>query len=427
MTGASWIVYLSHFISAQEQPENYVPCYWTYREVITVCRSGVCGTSEILAHDLQDRLVRHYMDNTAPPIEEVYWLIGSKSRKELMESAKFCYGLVVSALLLAAECELSVGTPEAASAYYHIALELLSITPLIEVHIRMFPIAAASDRFLRTLASIPLPPPPLSTSRPREIQLIITRCLSSLDWLTDLVHFFSEVYIYDKCNSSMVITAPTITHVHYKTYTCDELDGLMTGECSGYLTHMIENFKNLKDYVVFLHDDAPKHLHLPYLRMALTAATRMDSIGFLHLNHERYMSMTSPCLEDVSRLLFGPEDDTGGLLSTYCCSQFLVAKDLITQRGLEFYEKALEALRTGWKDTRCQTGHMPCYAMEFLWHKVFTGNASLLKREMDPSLPVGLRIEQGRGLGSVVSRDISVYESMHSGGYHRLMRCVIAH
>ena len=68
----------------------------------------------------------------------------------------------------------------------------------------------------------------------------------------------------------------------------------------------------------------------------------MCKMPFLHLVHERYPSFRTPCLSHLYKEVFGKE--LKGLLSSYCCSHFVVGRERITARPLKkfvFYQKLM--------------------------------------------------------------------------------------
>ena len=69
----------------------------------------------------------------------------------------------------------------------------------------------------------------------------------------------------------------------------DDNDGLMTGECTAYLAHLIQYYDRFADYTVFFHDDGPRHMKTAFFNLVLKSlGQRSYDVDFLHLAHERY-------------------------------------------------------------------------------------------------------------------------------------------
>ena len=123
----------------------------------------------------------------------------------------------------------------------------------------------------------------------------------------------------------------------------------MSGECTAYLAYILERYSqnDWPDYVAFLHDDAPRHIRPAFLNIAMQAIQRRTyDVGFLHLTHERYAATITPCFRTVYKMVFS-EELGNRLLSSYCCSNFLVSKNRILGQTEEFYQRLSDLIFEG--------------------------------------------------------------------------------
>jgi hypothetical protein len=380
--------------------EFYVGCYWTLRMKNGFCdQSGQCVQADIQAADLQERFFAFYENAGPPPIEATQWLL-SVGDSELFETSNICPGLVLTAIVFDATLRLPIDGEAAALSKFHRAESLR--TSLDEVTLdtayRMFPLHLAYDRFQNDLAKYRSV---LSTPS----TYVITRCRNSLDWLRNItIPANAHLHVYEKCNNPIandevdfINSAFSIFTDHQ--YTLDTQDGLMTGECAGYLQYIVDFYHELPDYVVFLHDDAFRHLKIPFLKILGKALANgglnlsfsgltASPVDLIHLNYYRVASLNTPCMRKVYENVFN--ETLSARLSTYCCGQFLVHKTAIRRRSKEFYINLLLRLRSNW-DNVCSLGNMPCYVLEFLWQKIWRDTPMLVNRINDVTLPIFAR------------------------------------
>ena len=204
-------------------------------------------------------------------------------------------------------------------------------------------------------------------------------------------------------------------------FVIDKPDGAVRGdECSGFLSYLTEFYHQISDYTILLQSDPDQHLFYSYLDVALrgisTGSYRQD---FLHLNYPplRHVSISTPCMRDVEDFLFlkGKFEDrkipeisdplnadqlaaSSELVSTYCCSQFIVHKSRILQHSQVFYAHMLHMVDGVYPDL-CVDGQpkrsSQCYVFEFLWHVVFGEPRVLPFRVDDSRLATALRMKYG--------------------------------
>lgn len=390
--------------------EFFHGCLWTFRQQLGMCEGDSCGDAEIMAHDLQRRLQNFYRARhgaAVPPLEEAAWLTVGMRTEHRQELAGSCPGLIITALLLTAEVLTFTGSPQAGSfareAEIYAASLQQTAPPLFETTMDMFPVQEAWEGYWSAHDRSQ------QVDRSRSVDIVVSRCSASLQWLWELEYpANTRILIYDKCQrgaedfreqtAGLVGVVETVVHVPLEE--CGD-DGFMTGECTSYLTHLLEGLRagTLADFTVFVHDDAPRHLRLSLLSLVLLGMRNgAFDVPFLHLSHERYPAFRTRCLKDVYQRAFGEE--LPGTLSTYCCAHFVVRRDRIEARAPEFFARlhrlVKEAPYAQLHGGECNIGRKPCYVVEFLWHRVFGEAGDMPLRAEDGRLPVALRYEGGR-------------------------------
>jgi hypothetical protein len=340
-----------------------------------------------------------YSGNGRPPMKEAY-LIHS-APLDLLESVfGACLGLIITAELLVFEAELlvAIADPLRAPRFDYIWKQFNSLNPEVRNEVMfLWPIAAAVARVnvaLRTRASSG------RTTNESTIDIVICHCTEPLESL--LRHFTtlppsSRLFVYEKCGS-----ISDLSSFPGQSKLIPQRDGPVRGdECTAYLHHIIHNYESLSDFTVFLQDDADHHMFLSFMDTALKGIiTGQYSVPFLHLNFHRHYQTTTPCMRDVERVLFNLSSPVEPLplIGTYCCAQFIVEKQRILARPMDFYEKAF-SLVNGTVDDMCsptppkRSSH--CYVLEYLWHVVFGEDRFLPHKPDDERLPLLLRMKNG--------------------------------
>lgn len=180
-------------------------------------------------------------------------------------------------------------------------------------------------------------------------------------------------------------------------------------EAARYFLHMARNYQRLADFTIVLHPDVFEHVNPRTLRnvlLALRVGTfRMagndgDWYKYLSMSHHyllrpsRARFASTNCTEvdlgfqDLWRQLF--EEDAPLLeektdFGFYCCSQFLVHRELVHRRPQEWYQRKVNEI--AWE--HCATSYM-----ELLWHGIFRdGKLHEEKRQERKELPFFLRVD----------------------------------
>jgi Protein of unknown function (DUF3431) len=160
-------------------------------------------------------------------------------------------------------------------------------------------------------------------------------------------------------------------------------------ECSGFFSHIYNEYENPPDVSIFLHPDAYEHCDLKFVEKAIKV--RMKDPGFSYLSHnkinlssERNTLFEEFGSKNLFNKLFGtflkPSRRT---LVSYCCAQFVVSKSIIQRRPREFYGRAAKTFTDSnvyfltspfpvieYLDKK---GRTPCQFQMTFWHVIFTG------------------------------------------------------
>ncbi|KAF4662432.1 hypothetical protein FOZ61_002458 [Perkinsus olseni] len=111
-----------------------------------------------------------------------------------------------------------------------------------------------------------------------EVDFVIAKCNHTLSWLRNItVSSHWRLHIIDKCGDNFpddftqqqIVDSLPFKDVIFTQLTTDQTDGLglMTGECTAYLYYILARYEEVPDFVIFLHDDAPRHLQIPFLNI----------------------------------------------------------------------------------------------------------------------------------------------------------------
>ncbi|CAJ1370953.1 unnamed protein product [Effrenium voratum] len=179
-------------------------------------------------------------------------------------------------------------------------------------------------------------------------------------------------------------------------------------ESARYFLHMYRNYDDLADFTLVLHPDVFEHVNPRTLRNMLQSLRvgtfRLAGNGdtwhqHLSLSHHylfrpsRARFASANCtdaelgFQDLWQQLFNetpPEEEERSNFGFYCCSQFLVHRDLVRARHRGWYLHAQQQI--SWE--HCATSYM-----ELLWHGIFRGVLHERKRQDRPELPLFLRVD----------------------------------
>jgi hypothetical protein len=137
-------------------------------------------------------------------------------------------------------------------------------------------------------------------------------------------------------------------------------------EALGYLMHIVGNWEHLPDLVFFTHDHQCSW-HSKFDMAAILNRARQcmrgSGVGYMTLNDPDLYGGQPECFSTHPKHDFSGEAETirrlwpvlfesefGRLPPTFCmdcCAQFVVSRELIRSHPLDFYKRALNAVKTG--------------------------------------------------------------------------------
>jgi hypothetical protein len=181
-------------------------------------------------------------------------------------------------------------------------------------------------------------------------RIVVARFNENLDWLNE-IKFHGDILIINKGER---------IESRFKTIEVQNVGF----EANSYLSYIINNYNNLTDITYFLQGNPYDHCD----RSELSEALRADHISFcpvgrdhniVHSNGEPNHPGLDKELKKIWNTLFNvlPPDKWHFFFG----AQFGVNKKLIRRRGLYFYRKALDAIKT--KEDAC--------AIERIWQYIF--------------------------------------------------------
>eukprot|EP00435_Cladocopium_sp_Y103_P070500 s285_g35.t1 len=251
----------------------------------------------------------------------------------------------------------------------------------------------------------------------RHVKLILYRLISCFD--------AREVLYNDKALDTLPEAAKVAARLFGQLEVVPVDASPKAWEAARYFLHMARNYHRLADFTIVLHPDVFEHVNPRTLRnvlLALRVGTfRMagnddDWYKYLSMSHHyllrpsRARFASTNCTEavtsftqtqslcpanevdlgfqDLWRQLF--EEDAPLLeektnFGFYCCSQFLVHRELVRRRPQEWYQRKVNEI--AWE--HCATSYM-----ELLWHGIFRdGKLHEEKRQERKELPFFLRVD----------------------------------
>jgi len=257
----------------------------------------------------------------------------------------------------------------------------------------------------------------LGRQRLPNVALAISYCGEPLRWINATIRRrvsrVVDLVIIQKCPGVDIMRAlPPGKRLFRSVEVIDVEDLPLRGdECSAYLGYLAQRYERLPPHMVFIHPDAPEHIGaigLPnILDDTLHALLRHASIPFAHLGSNRVTMRWDPFTMDVLwRGLFGSSVVPGpGVVRTYCCSHFVVARERVWLRPKSFYDNALRFMTSplsyyylpgvhyAW--ARDMRQRLVCQNMMFVWHAIFGEGLDQPHRMFDRELPLFLK---GRGI-----------------------------
>ena len=213
-------------------------------------------------------------------------------------------------------------------------------------------------------------------------------------------------------------------------------------EMSAYLTHIVQQYSFLTDFVYFVHALPQRHVEPALLKASIKYLNECSPDGdtnvvYLALNYRMFgdyfpqwsngMPNCKPHLHHIWKLFLDLNMTYSVMLQTrkqnYNAGQFLVSRAAIRRRSLPWWHALRNecngtmffsgcprhsAKRT-WAD-----GHLCTQSLERIWHILFDRPPELPYRLSDASIPFALRIDQPWGAMSSQTRQRNITERMTS-------------
>mmetsp|Transcript_25926 Transcript_25926/g.83619 ORF Transcript_25926/g.83619 Transcript_25926/m.83619 type:complete len:463 (+) Transcript_25926:110-1498(+) len=386
---------LSSARQAPDAAEVVSACFFAYTLKLDLPGSN---HHTIRASDFQRKAWDFYLgEPVAAPLEEAYWILALPT--EFQEDvSKECAAMVILAYFLVAETKLYL-EPAQAMEYVETGVSVLrriesrTQTMIVE----SWPVDEALQRFKAEQLSLQTFQATLRDGF--MVDFVVSHCREDLAWLQTALTRWSlgglaRLFLYEKCGQQGDVggVVPTVS-----VPVVDGPPGGRKDECSAYLTHCLHAARdgNLAVYTLFLQADAPAHTR-PHLLNLVVQSIKHGSLDvqFLHLSNARMVSSTSTCKRAIFQQVVGRQPET--LPRSYCCAQFLVRRDIITQRGAQIWDNALVAMDAP-LPPGCEAVKKPgmhCLVYESIWHVMFGEREQMRPRAEDVRLPIFLRSQE---------------------------------
>jgi len=376
--------------------------------------------------EYQNKIWTHFVHHGRPPYMEAYF-IHKLSEPMKAHIELLCPWLVAVSDLIVLESQIFIRGKqvlEESEFWVEVSSEYMGLSELKRIEAdRVWQIGAAISSVISAISEVNTVIP----SKNHSVSFVVCHCREPLDWLgsgLSNIPYGSTLYVYEKCheNSGPFLSSSSLDILNKYAggvFVISQPDGETRGdECTAYLDYIVNEYNQLPDFTVFLQGDPDRHMFLSYLDTVLASVDKYSG-GFLHLNFHRHYQTTTPCMRQVEGYLFeAPMPANTQLIGTYCCAQFVVHRDRILSRGLEFYKRAFLMVMDGGMADMCsptpprRSSH--CYVLEYLWHIIFGEDRFLPFKADDERLPRILRMKFGNE--NVKNRwDDVVWPSLSSG------------
>ena len=146
-------------------------------------------------------------------------------------------------------------------------------------------------------------------------------------------------------------------------------------EASSYLTYIIDNYDNLRDYTFFVHGHRSHWHHKSNMDEKINNIT--FTYNYYNINETQKEELYYPDndVDQIHRNCFDSFNEATGLNIDYknlhirACAQFYVKKENIRRHPKELYIKIYKWIMTK-KEDSLRTG----FILEHSWHYIFTGS-----------------------------------------------------
>ena len=149
-------------------------------------------------------------------------------------------------------------------------------------------------------------------------------------------------------------------------------------EASAYLEFIIQRYNTLPEYTAFIHGhEHAEHQRVPCMLQAIRNANKYK-YSFIHLNNSFVYKQTSDSDNFVNVNKFSRYYEIPPIVHTSFGAQFIVHRDAIRSRSLDFYKKVREITKTK-KDAM---------SLEFTWHIIFNSPGHPERDMFIPEIPI---------------------------------------
>lgn len=194
-------------------------------------------------------------------------------------------------------------------------------------------------------------------------QLVIARYKENLDWVKDIA-FVDDVVIYNKGDE--------IVDCDLKKHTIIQLSNVGR-EAHTYLFHIIENYYNLEDTIIFSQGDPFPHIHTHKINKGTTLNEHLSAVNFNTLDcnslfGKDYNESIGLCAKSLFEYCF--KNELPPTVNFSPGAQYIVPKSCILTKSLNFYKDLYESLcthRTCAKDGICNA-----WTIERIWMYIFS-------------------------------------------------------
>ncbi|KAF4709927.1 hypothetical protein FOZ63_014568, partial [Perkinsus olseni] len=342
-------------------------CFYTYKLDYSMCEDAdICHDITISAAELQRKMTRFYhsTERSSPPPLDLVGLLSMFGHDWTAVFARECPPMMMISALMALEIQAYLAGPAVAIQTSQPSLNIILESgfgvsvkmggvPIRSVRLillkLMLELAETSptwhhwrstwplDEALEHAASALVSTGHSASAGSLTLDVVVAWCREDLSWLTKLSGIMQRhsvrVFLYSKCYDDPEGELQRQGLPDYEQWHVIDLRDTpkyTTDECSAYLHYLLEvHNDSASSHTMFLQGDGLKHSPrglLPMVMQSLDVGTY--SMPFLHLGDLRQVVSESSCR---SWLVQRYSLHAKGVVSTYCCAQFIVSHDRIAQ------------------------------------------------------------------------------------------------
>ncbi len=149
-------------------------------------------------------------------------------------------------------------------------------------------------------------------------------------------------------------------------------------EASAYLEFIIQRYYTLPEFTAFIHGhEHAEHQRVPCMLQAIRTVNK-DKYSFIHLNNSFIYKQTRDGDKFIDIDKFSQYFEIPLIVHTSIGAQFIVHRDRIRSRSLDFYKKLRKDINTK-KDA---------VSLEFTWHIIFNSHGHPERDMFTPEIPI---------------------------------------